>query len=266
MDRSLFGNFAFLDRNLDWMFWDPVRIDPWTAWAGHIPFASWLVLNARPRTLVELGSFTGVSFSAFCEAVRRSKLRTNCVAVDTWDGDPHAGLLPQWVYDDLKGFTEARYGDIARLLRKTFDEALGDIPDGSVDLLHIDGFHSHEAVRHDFETWEPKLSSRGVVLFHDVAMKVEGFGVWKFWEELTQRYPGFAFAHSAGLGVLAVGNEVPKPVLALCTEEDPKIQQLVRMRFERMGARMELHHLLLVEREARAKKERDELAAATPQP
>ena len=38
---------------------------------------------------------------------------------------------------------------------------------GEVDLVFIDGYHSHEQARFDFEAFESRLSGRGVVFFHD---------------------------------------------------------------------------------------------------
>ena len=49
-------------------------------------------------------------------------------------------------------------------VRCTFAEALQHFPDGSVDLLHIDGRHFYEDVKEDYESWLPKLSDRAVVL------------------------------------------------------------------------------------------------------
>ena len=40
-------------------------------------------------------------------------------------------------------------------------------------------FHAHEAAKGDFERWLPKLSARGVILFHDTNEHRKDFGVWR---------------------------------------------------------------------------------------
>ena len=233
-------DFSILtSREFEPAFWTPERLDRHSAWWGHVPFAFWLVANAEPRLLVELGTHYGVSYTAFCEAVLRWRLATKCYAVDTWMGDPHAGAYEEDVYADLKKFHDKRYASFSQLVRRTFDEASGDFADGSIDLLHIDGYHTYEAVRHDFETWRPKLSDRAVVLFHDTNERQQDFGVWRFFAALTQEVPAFEFLHSHGLGVAAVGAHAPEAAKWLCGLAGEAEIAAVRERFSLLGARWE---------------------------
>jgi hypothetical protein len=141
--------------------------------------------------------------------VVRNGLTSRCYAIDTWRGDDQAGYYGEQVYWDLRRFNDEHYNDFSELLRCTFDEALPYLSDASVDLLHIDGLHTYEAVRHDFENWRPKLSDGAVVLFHDTNVRERDFGVWRLWEELRVQFPSFEFLHGHGLGLLAVGSSVP---------------------------------------------------------
>src|SRR5436305_1346126 len=63
-----------------------------SAWRGHAPFAFWLINALLPKRVVELGTHWGFSYFVFCQAVKELGLNTSCHAVDTWQGDDHAGF------------------------------------------------------------------------------------------------------------------------------------------------------------------------------
>lgn len=190
----------------------PTRHVPTSSWTGHIPFLFLLMRLSRPRLFVELGVQHGASFMAACEAAQRFETGTSCIGIDTWQGDEHAGFYEgDQVFAALSDGVAAHHPG-CRLIRSTFDEAMPQFQDRSIDLLHIDGLHTYEAVAHDFATWRAKLSERAIVLFHDTHIHGFGFGVWQLWDELKRRHRHLEFRHGAGLGVLLVGEHIPADV------------------------------------------------------
>jgi hypothetical protein len=156
MDRP----FNLLDYSM--AFSTPRRLTDVDCWHLHIPFAFVITAMLKPRKFVELGTHKGDSYCAFCQAVDEFALNTVCYAVDSWQGDEQAGFYGQEVLDELRAYHDPLYGGFSSLTKCLFDDALGYFSEDSIDLLHIDGHHTYDSVRHDFEAWLPKMSERGV--------------------------------------------------------------------------------------------------------
>jgi len=208
-----------------------------SSWHEHAAFLSWLIGTQRPGVFVELGTHNGYSFFAACDAIIRHGVPATAHAVDTWLGDDQAGFYDEGVYESVQRIN-AEYASFTTLHRMTFDQALDRLDDHSVDLLHIDGRHGYDDVRHDFESWLPKVSDRGIVIMHDVAERKDGFGVWQFWEELTERYPAFAFEHNHGLGVVGVGSRLD-PLMVGFFEAAEAAGDEIRKTYARIGGDIE---------------------------
>ena len=211
-------------------------------WSGHLPFASDLIAAIRPQLFVELGTHYGESYFGFCQAIVENEVPCQCYAVDTWVGEEQAGAYDESVYQEVHAYNQTHYGHFSYLLRTTFDQATSNFADESIDLLHIDGLHTYDAVSHDFGNWLPKVKPGGVVLLHDVAARHADFGVWKLWDEIADLGHRFLFTHNWGLGVFrkALGTETASDLLSSLFHADPPYQRHLK-RFYALSA-LELEH------------------------
>jgi hypothetical protein len=139
-----------------------------SAWLGHRHFAYDLIRFMKPDTLVELGTHWGASFFSFCQAVADDdQVQTDCYAVDTWEGDPHAGLYTNEVYVTVSRVTEQLYAHKASLIRKTFDEAANDFEDETVQscilMVIILMKLYHTIIIHGCPRWHLMVSSYSMI-------------------------------------------------------------------------------------------------------
>lgn len=163
-----------------------------SAWTGHRNFAEWLVKETKAKIIVDLGVDYGYSTYAFASAKQGMVF-----GIDLFKGDPQTGFRDNYKFvSDCVTHMKSKYKiDNIKILKGDFNEIAKTWP-RTIDILHIDGYHTYEAVKNDFETWTKFLDKDGIVLFHDT---VAHTGVTKFFSELDM--PKLNFVHSAGLGI-----------------------------------------------------------------
>lgn len=118
-----------------------------------------LVRDIQPETVVEIGRFRGGSTVIIAAALERGVLHS--YDIDTRQGRDGVELDRQ-----LAGALE-RYGLTDRVRLHVADSKSAEPTPGPIDILFVDGDHSEEGVRADFEHWSPQLRSGGHLLFHD---------------------------------------------------------------------------------------------------
>lgn len=232
--HSLAGTFADIAKCLSpASFWMPRWIVS-SEWSQHAPFAFWLIDTARPRTVVEWRTYSGFSYLTLCQAVQDLGLSKTCRAVGYWAGDRYTGFAGEGIFSELKDYHDSHYAGFSQLTRSSVADCLDSFSEQSIDLLHIDGYGLHDDVLETFESWLPKLSKTAILLLHNTNEDETEFGVAKLWSELRARYPSFEFKHGRGLGILAVGSEMPLSLRPLFLATDSSREAIGQI-YERLG-------------------------------
>ena len=171
-----------------------------SAWCGLTSLAYQMVQWYKPKVIVELGTHMGLSALAMGIALRDLGEGGKLYAIDTWEGDPQAKFYSSEVYDTfLKRRSHVNLDDVIIPLKMTFDEALSHVP-ASIDMLHVDGLHTWDAVNHDFDTYGPRVRKGGIVMFHDVNTAYQDLR--RFWKKVRRKHEHNTVLYSHGLGVI----------------------------------------------------------------
>ncbi|MDE1865673.1 MAG: class I SAM-dependent methyltransferase [Candidatus Micrarchaeota archaeon] len=80
----------------------------------------------------------------------------------------------------------------------TVDEVKTALHGQKLDFLFIDGDHSYEGVRRDFEMYSPLVGKGGIIGLHDIT---NNDTVGRYWQELKKGYKHKEIEHTKGPGL-----------------------------------------------------------------
>ena len=126
------------------------------------------ILLSRPKRILELGVFRGLTSSFLCEFIAANQLNSKVVGFDIPDviTELRESALNQFVADSrlelVGGYLP---GSLAHWLAQN---------DGPVEMALVDAMHDFRSVTNELSLLWPRLAEGGFILCHDFAGKYEG--------------------------------------------------------------------------------------------
>lgn len=141
-------------------------------------------------TVLEIGTAKG---GVLYLLSRISNSDAKIISIDLPEGK-FGGGYPKWKVSIFQEFT-TNDQDI-HLIRKnshharTLKETRGVLDGDKIDLLFIDGDHSYEGVKSDFDMYAPLVKDGGIIAFHDIVSgpRENVGGVPRLWREIKEEY------------------------------------------------------------------------------
>lgn len=154
------------------------------------------------KNILEIGTILGGTLFLFSNV---TKPDGKIISIDLPAG-LFGGGYPEWKMPFYQSF--ARKQQTLVLLRcdshssTAVNSVIQTLQDEKLDFVFIDGDHTYEGVKADFNLYSPFVKKGGMIAFHDVATgsteKVGG--VPKFWGELKQSYRHLEIIENQGQG------------------------------------------------------------------
>jgi predicted O-methyltransferase YrrM len=157
---------------------------------GEITELAKVVQKIQPKIIVEIGTWTGGTLFIW---VRTNINLEMAVSIDLPGGGFGGGydkkrikLYKQFAADRPNTRMEfIRADSHATATLTTLKQLLGR---ESIDFLYIDGDHTYDGVKKDFEMYAPLVRKGGIVAFHDIVTKGNDHKVWLYWNEIKTNY------------------------------------------------------------------------------
>jgi predicted O-methyltransferase YrrM len=143
----------------------------------------YLIELVRPEVIIEVGSWKGGSAIAMSKSLESvGLLKSKIVCVDTWAGSIEHWKNEKWKLElGLKnGYPTIYEKFMANLIRSGYEKFVIPLPMSSkmaaeylkskgvkADLIYIDAAHDYESVKSDLESYDPLLTSNGVLFGDD---------------------------------------------------------------------------------------------------
>ncbi|MFN3301840.1 MAG: O-methyltransferase [Patescibacteria group bacterium] len=163
----------------------------------------------KPKTILEIGTAKGGTLFLFSRIASEDAI---IISIDL-PGGKFGGGYPKWkipIFQAFKKENQKLY-----LLREdshkqeTLEKVKKILNGNQLDFLFIDGDHTYEGVKKDFEMYSPLVKREGVIALHDIVHHpfVPDCQVEVFWKEIKQNYKTKEIISSpsqtwAGIGVV----------------------------------------------------------------
>lgn len=183
--------------------------------------------NYKTKKILEIGSYKGGSTMLWAQMVKpyNGKVYSCDLTFDSGgfyytDENNKTFSYRRQVYNDTE---YEKY--IVELPGDSHDlnhiEKIKGVVGNDVDLLFIDGDHSYNGVKQDFENFYSLVKENGYIIFHDIQdteiHRDQGCEVSEFWNEIKDLYPSWEFidqndyitapSKSMGIGVIQKNSE-----------------------------------------------------------
>jgi predicted O-methyltransferase YrrM len=168
------------------------------------------VRDLNPATVLEIGTAQGGTLFLWS---RLAQPNATIVSIDLPGGKFGGG------YTNRRAVLYRRFpakSQQLHLLREdshalpTFQKAKQLFSGKPVDLLFVDGDHTYEGVKKDWEMYSELVRPGGMIVFHDIAGNYDDTQVKKLWDSIKSNYKHNEYAvHPDGLygiGVLSKAN------------------------------------------------------------
>jgi predicted O-methyltransferase YrrM len=137
----------------------------------YLNFAYW-VKGFKPENVLEIGSHQGATFLLLTKYSTGKRVSVDIVSDVNKFISRFQEKDSQWIFIQGDSKSEETFTKVQSFCDK-------------FDLIFIDGDHSYEGVKSDFEIYVSLLTERGCIIFHDIDSEhVYDDQVAKFWKDL----------------------------------------------------------------------------------